>query len=102
MMRTCNMFLHIGNDEVIKSQSIIIIVNYQLAKETDQLASINRGKEIVELVNNEEQIKSIIITNEKVYYSPLSSTTLKKRDSLYMSIAKLDTFDYMNKLNEGE
>lgn len=96
------MFLHIGNDEVIKSKSIIIIVNYQLAKETNQLASINRGKEIIELVSNEEQIKSIIITNEKVYYSPLSSATLKKRDSLYKSIAKLDTFDYMNKLNEGE
>lgn len=96
------MFLHIGNDEVIKSKSMIIIVNYQLAKETNQLPSINRGKEIIELVSNEEQIKSIIITNEKVYYSTLSSATLKKRDSLYKSIAKLDTFDYMNKLNEGE
>lgn len=96
------MFLHIGNDEVIKSNEIIVIVNYQLAKETNQLRTINDGKEVIQLVNKEAQTKSIIMTKDKVYYSPLSSMTLKKRDSLYTSATKMDTFDYLNKLNEGE
>lgn len=96
------MFIHIGNNEVIKDETIIAIVNYQLIKETDQLQTIRKNKEVVLLIEKEENVKSIIITSDHLYYSPLSSTTLKKRENLFETIAKLDTQDYVNIVNEGE
>lgn len=96
------MFIHIGNNEVIKGESIIAIVNYQLVKETEQLHTISKNKEIIKLIENEESIKSIIITNDFLFYSPLSSATLKKRENLFVTISKLDTLDYVNNVNEGE
>ncbi|HLR65196.1 MAG TPA: extracellular matrix/biofilm biosynthesis regulator RemA family protein [Pseudogracilibacillus sp.] len=95
------MFIYIGNDEVIETKSLICIIDYNLAKETKQLKAIKNSKDIVHLVDKESQVKSIVITDDKIYYSPLSSNTLKKREGLYTTISKLDRFDYSN-LNEGE
>lgn len=96
------MFIHIGNNEVIKDESIIAIVNYQLAKETEQLHTISKHKEVIKLIEKEESIKSMIITDNYLFYSPLSSATLKKRENLFVTISKIDTLDYVNIVNEGE
>ncbi len=88
------MFIHLGGDIVVSKDEVIAILNTQLMKRTE----VNR--EFMELAENEGFItpisdrtnaKSVIITSKKVYLSPISSVTLKKRsDDL------LDNVDSIN------
>ena len=70
------MLIHIGGDIVVKTKEVITILD---------INHINRNtknnyysQEQMETLNNVD-IKSIVITNDKVYFSPISSLTLKKR-----------------------
>lgn len=75
------MFLHLGNDFLISTENIIAIINL------DQEQQLNRTtKDIIELGIAERKLtrisdkeKSLIITDDKIYLSPISSTTLQKR-----------------------
>jgi regulator of extracellular matrix RemA (YlzA/DUF370 family) len=75
------MFLHLGGDFSTKLKNIIAIVNAENALG----ASTNR--EFLKTAEEEgfiqaidhDNVKSIIITDKKVYLSPISSHTLKKR-----------------------
>ena len=83
------MYLHIGNDIVIKKENIISIFN---------LEKIIINKEFEEFLNNitienkneieQENRKSLIITKQnnkiKGYYSNISSTTLQKREEKFL------------------
>lgn len=76
------MFIHLGGDVVVSKDEVIAIVNSQLMKKTE----VNR--EFMELAENDgfitpiterSNVNSIIITNKKIYLSPISAVTLKKR-----------------------
>lgn len=76
------MFLHIGGDLVVRSKDIIAILDINNTDENiEKSRYFNKGvekeTEVVKIAN--ESIKSIILTKEKVFYSPISSLTLKKR-----------------------
>ena len=79
------MFLHIGNNEIIKKENIIGIFNLKTIKNTIEYKKIiNNLKEKNLLVNNENIEKNtLIITEEekniKGYITNISSTTLIKR-----------------------
>jgi ribosomal protein S8 len=72
--------LHIGDDVVIPKKNIIAIL------EMDTKAS-QVNKEFLEIAGDEGFIEKIsdgkessfVVTTEKIYYSPISCTTLKKR-----------------------
>ena len=75
------MFLHLGNNVVINSNKIIGIFDLQ-----DDLSSINRDlKENILFVDkkksfaSKKEIKSCVLTDDSVYFSHISSGTLKKR-----------------------
>ena len=95
------MFMIIGNDEVIKTNEIICILDYQLMKTAKKLQLLKKQKNNIYLVEDEENIKSIIITIGHIYYSPFSTHTLKKREDFYTTIKKMEIIDNIN-LNEGE
>ncbi|WP_067840371.1 extracellular matrix regulator RemB [Amphibacillus sediminis] len=88
------MFIHIGDDQVIRSDDIIAMIDQQY------IASSTINEELIE--NHEEQeeaeeldsevTKSIIITKDCVYYSPLSIATLKKRASMLSTLSHLDDY----------
>ncbi|MBU8637536.1 extracellular matrix regulator RemB [Bacillus pumilus] len=79
------MYIHLGDDCVVSTREIVAIVDYKM-----------RSSSVVEefLQNQEGQIislsqgtpKSIVVTTKSVYYSPLSSSTLKKRASFVIEI----------------
>lgn len=76
------MFIHIGGDVVVRAKEVITILDIngtKLDKNTkkNNEFDINISKGTVVKISND--IKSIIITNDKIYYSPISSLTLKKR-----------------------
>lgn len=72
------MYVHVGDDVLVKLKDIITILDY---------GSVENSPSVKEfLTKNENRAvylkgphKSIVVVNEALYYSPLSSGTLKKR-----------------------
>ncbi len=81
------MYLHLGADEVVKKSEIIGIFdieNTSVSKDTrDFLSKISKNSEVVYV--NSEMPKSFIVCEKngknKVFISPISAATLKKRYS---------------------
>ncbi len=88
------MFIHIGDDHVIQSKDVIGIIDYSLVNSStineEMLGQLKAKKQIV--VSDEELTKAIVITADKVYYSPLSVLTLKKRASMISTISRLEDY----------
>jgi hypothetical protein len=70
-----SMFLHIGGDTMVRLRDVIGIFNMQTP---DLLENIEASP--VDFDENQAgAVKSCIVTTDKVYFSPISSLTLKKR-----------------------
>jgi len=74
-------FIHLGGEKIIRSSELIAIFDLSIEKSSkiskQFIAEAARGKKI-EIIG-EEECKSLVVTQGKVYYSPISSMTLKKR-----------------------
>lgn len=74
------MFVHLGEDMLIDSKSIVAIINAENsmgASSTKEFLRIAREEGFVQQIGSE--FASIVITDKTVYLSPISSQTLKKR-----------------------
>jgi len=75
------MFIHLGGEKIIRSSELIAIFDLSIensskvSKQFIEHAEKNKNVEVI----SQEECKSLVITTNKVYYSPISSTTLKKR-----------------------
>jgi len=87
------MFIHIGNDNAIRSQDVIAILDYNLISSSTIMEELMEGSEKEgKIIGPETDAKSVMITKDHIYYSSLSVTTLKKRASMISTIDKLDDF----------
>ncbi|OIJ21926.1 DUF370 domain-containing protein [Anaerobacillus alkalidiazotrophicus] len=80
------MFIHLGGETVIRSKDVIAILDRQV-KETSEtteefLSNCIEAEQVEEILK--DMTKSIVITTDKIYLSPISSTTLKRR-ALFVS-----------------
>lgn len=75
------MFLHLGGEIVVRAKDVIAILNVE--KNRSWYRSLPKGVQakVVDPDSSEarEGIKAVVITDGAVYYSPISSGTLKKR-----------------------
>ncbi|AHD03887.1 extracellular matrix/biofilm biosynthesis regulator RemA family protein [Paenibacillus larvae] len=75
------MFIHLGGEKIIRSSELIAIFDLSMGKSSkiskQYIAEAMKNKQI-EIIGEEEN-KSLVLTQSKVYYSPISSMTLKKR-----------------------
>lgn len=75
------MYIHIGGEKIVRTSEIIAIFDIaidhssKISKQFLQHAKENKDVDFI----SEEEAKSIIVTKQKVIYSPISSSTLKKR-----------------------
>jgi hypothetical protein len=75
------MFIHLGGEKIIRATELIAIFDVSI----ESSSKISKGfvnhalKEKHTESIGEEEPKSLVVTVDKVYYSPISSTTLKKR-----------------------
>ncbi|MFB1051702.1 extracellular matrix regulator RemB [Paraliobacillus sp. JSM ZJ581] len=90
------MFIHIGGDDIIESKDVIAMIDYQYISSSTINEKMVKNQQKANNVStlDGEETKSIVITNDHIYYSPLSVLTLKKRASMIATISKLD--DYSN------
>jgi hypothetical protein len=85
------MFIHIGSDQIIRATDLIGIFDMQL-KDTSRLIKqylqhYEKNNQIV-LIGDEES-KSFVVTKNHLYFSPISSKTLKNRLSIPYSDIKI-------------
>jgi hypothetical protein len=82
------MYIHLGGEKIIRSSELIAIFDTsieQSSKISKQFVEYATQDKKIEAIG-EEEAKSIVITREKIYYSPISSTTLKKRANQLLSL----------------
>lgn len=80
------MYLHLGGDIVINQEKIVVILDLDTAKKTTEqgfLPKIYQDSGPLTYVSEPGKEKSLIITTDGYYFSPISSTTLMKR-SLFL------------------
>lgn len=89
------MFINIGDQQLISSDEIIVMIDQQfIESSTINDEMIQYQENLKDTPNINSETKTIIITKDSLYYSPLSILTLKKRSSLQLMIKHLD--DYTN------
>ena len=81
------MFLHIGNDVLIKYKEIIGIFELQgnLSEAHKQIQANNLFNDRQHIYINKKDIKSCVLTDRNVYFSNISSITLKRRGQTLLS-----------------
>ncbi|CDQ37848.1 extracellular matrix regulator RemB [Virgibacillus salexigens] len=95
------MFIHIGNDNVIRSSDVIAIIDYQLISSSTIMEELmTESLQAKKVAGPTEDAKSVMITKEMIYYSTLSVSTLKKRSSMISTISKLD--DFSDEIKESD
>lgn len=75
------MFLHLGEDIVLQTKEIVAIIDSNIVEESEiikEFIDVNdRKNNIVHI--SDGTFKSIVVTENKVYFSPLTAVTLKRR-----------------------
>lgn len=81
------MYIHLGEDELIKIQDVIAILDYQLVEESESnrffIDHYLKEKKLIDV--GQKDPKSIIVTTESIYYSSFSPSTLRKRTEMNWS-----------------
>ncbi|WP_077329841.1 extracellular matrix regulator RemB [Virgibacillus siamensis] len=87
------MFIHIGNDNVVQSKDVITIIDRNVVSSSTIMEEMmdNMGRQ-EKVYGPTEKAKSVVITNDQIYFSSLSVPTLKKRASMISTISKLEDF----------
>lgn len=86
------MYLHLGNNYIIKQKDLIAIYNIESIKDTAEYKSLIKELEEKHLLIKSESIepKSLIIVKDEDkilgYFSNISSTTIAKRKDFNMQI----------------
>lgn len=76
------MFLHLGGDVIVPKKEVVAIIDvksYHKSKITNEFLQVAEEEGFVREVTQPANAKSFVLTTKNVYYSPISSSTLKKR-----------------------
>jgi extracellular matrix regulatory protein B len=73
------MFVHIGEETMVRARDIIAILDKGSFEESDYFQEYLRMNELNTENLSKKPFKSIVITESKIFFSPLASTTLKRR-----------------------
>jgi regulator of extracellular matrix RemA (YlzA/DUF370 family) len=78
------MFLHIGGDNAVSLEELVAILDLETTKResTKEFLGFAADEKMVVHIGKREREKSIIITSNRIYLSPISAPTLLKRSLL--------------------
>lgn len=85
------MFIYLGDDHVVKGDEIIAILDYQLTDSSPELSRMIQTKQN-KVKSSKKVVKSIVITEQTIYFSSLSTATLKKKTNMFSLISNLETY----------
>jgi ribosomal protein S8 len=74
------MLLHLGNDYMIPTKDVVLIADIESTSSeiTEEFLEISKEEGFIKDYSKGDA-KSFVITNETIYYSTISSKTLRKR-----------------------
>lgn len=76
------MYMHLGNNYVIPTRSIIAILNMEdLSEDVQDIIEVARLDKKLTNISDKGKEKALVICNDKIYLSPISSLTLYRRAS---------------------
>ena len=82
------MFLHIGDNILLAKKDIIAILNWETEQERNSnmafFRRLQQEKRNIITCKDKNKIKSLILTGDTVYLSPISCQTLKKRGDRHL------------------
>ncbi|HEX2953174.1 MAG TPA: extracellular matrix/biofilm biosynthesis regulator RemA family protein [Bacillota bacterium] len=85
------MYLHLGGETVVKVSEVVAILNLENLSIASAQTFLKKSIETRDNLNkDQDEPKSLIITNDKVYTSPISSFTLMKRAAYLSDVTKTD------------
>lgn len=75
------MYVHVGEDILVRTKDIVAIIDKDTVNTSEIVKEYLNGQNenIIHLAKG--SYKSLVVTTDKIYYSPLASGTLKKRSS---------------------
>jgi regulator of extracellular matrix RemA (YlzA/DUF370 family) len=75
------MFLHIGGDTVVAMEEMVAILDMDATKRepTQELLGFAADEKMVVHIGRRGREKSIVLTSDRIYLSPISVATLLKR-----------------------
>lgn len=81
-----HLYIHLGENFVVPSKEVVMILDRQSSQESAIVGEFlaKQQKKIVQLTQG--VAKSVIITKDNIYFSPLASSTLKKRAQIAFNI----------------
>lgn len=93
------MFIHIGNNQVIHVNDIVFIMDYKILDTSPIMEKmLQKAEHEGKIKEKLSDFKSIIITDDLIYYSTLSVVTLNKRSRKQLMFNK-ENSDLL--LNDG-
>ncbi len=83
------MYIHLGNNYIISAPSVIAILNYEppVSNDVRDIVEIARMEKNLVSISEKGKEKAVVICDDKVYLSPISSITLYKRVFNYLKEA---------------
>lgn len=80
------MYIHLGNNHIISAKNIVAILNLEppVSEDIQDIMEIARSEKNLTNISEKGKEKSMIVCDDQVYLSPISSTTLYKRAFNYV------------------
>lgn len=83
------MFINLGDNHTVHSKEIILIIDHNAVLSSSIMEEIIKNKrKQSKVIGSIEVAKSVVITNDLIYFSSLSVLTLKKRSSVFSVLSK--------------
>ncbi len=73
------MFIHLGGDIIVKLQDVVAIFNIEKGSKKNRAFLQQAEEQNMVIIPPEDDAKTFVITIKGIYYSSISSVTLKKR-----------------------
>lgn len=81
------MFIHLGGDTVVRSTDVIAIIDNSMESSKITREFLESKDQLNQLVRiSKEDTKSYVILRDRIYCSPISSLTLKRRANFVSSL----------------
>jgi hypothetical protein len=79
--------MHLGADKLVKLKDIIMIINLEDNQKPQEILNFLKNSGLKTEKIEGDNTKSVVITDQKIYYTPISSQTLKKRADFVKNLA---------------
>jgi len=74
------LYIYLGDETLVNTKDIVAIIDkVSFQSSSENMETFHHHQAKAAFHQKQESIKSIIVTTERIYYSPLASSTLKKR-----------------------